>query len=243
MFQFLGEVERLVSDLYPYRVPLTIGALAVLVAAFAGAWRAGWVHAAARTVRRYPLPSAAAALLVLAVTLPVAWYLASPLWTRVELNEASPLAAAPTADPTEAPPSLVATPPATPRAERTPPAREPTATATPFVAREVSRGMWMGADAFHFAEGDALIIEVAPGQYVLRVENFSIRNGPDLYMMLSPDPDGYTDAALNLGSLRATDGAFNYDIPPGTDLSTYQSVVVWCEDFAVLFATARLEMI
>jgi len=114
-------------------------------------------------------------------------------------------------------------------------------TPEPFRPREARRGVWEGADAFHFAEGDALIIEVAPGRYVLRVENFSVRNGPDLFMYLSPDPDGYAEGGLTLGELRATDGSFNYEIPEGTDLSLFKSVVVWCERFAVLFATATLE--
>lgn len=84
------------------------------------------------------------------------------------------------------------------------------------------------------------MIETAPGQYVLRVEDFSVRNGPDLFVMLSPAPDGYREGALKLGRLRATDGAFNYEIPPGTDLTRFQSAVIWCEQFATLFGTATL---
>ncbi len=253
MFEFVGNIERLVADLYPYRVPISIGMLLVAVALFVVAWRMGWVAAIARTVRRYPVQSVAAVVVVLAVTLPVGWYLASPLWTRIELIEESPLAAVasqetPTASVpqgtpvTEGTPTTNGTPTGQPPVMMTEPVpTEPVPTEIPFVPAEVSRGIWMGADSFHFAEGEALIIETAPGEYVLRVENFSVRNGPDLYMMLSPDPDGYAEGALNLGELRATDGAFNYDIPPGTDLADYASVIVWCEDFAVLFATATLE--
>ena len=46
------------------------------------------------------------------------------------------------------------------------------------------RGMFEGADDFHFGRGDALLIETAPGAYTLRFENFSVRNGPDLFVYL-----------------------------------------------------------
>lgn len=84
------------------------------------------------------------------------------------------------------------------------------------------------------------MIETAPGQYVLRFEDFSVRNGPDLFVYLSPSPDGYADGALKLGELKATDGAFNYEVPPGTEIEAFQSAIVWCEGFSVLFGTATL---
>jgi hypothetical protein len=107
-------------------------------------------------------------------------------------------------------------------------------------AKVVAKGEFMGADDFHFGEGQALLIETAPGSYVLRFENFSVRNGPDLFVYLSPAAEGDLDGALKLGGLKGTDGAFNYDVPPGTDISTFRSAVVWCDQFAVLFATAPL---
>ena len=83
-------------------------------------------------------------------------------------------------------------------------------------------------------------IETAPGRYTLRFEEFSVRNGPDLYVYLSPDAAGYADGALELGTLKATDGAFGYELPEGTDPSDFGSAVIWCKQFAVLFAVAPL---
>ncbi len=120
------------------------------------------------------------------------------------------------------------------------PAAATDAPASGFEPHVVSQGEFEGADDFHFGNGTALLIESEPGVYVLRLEEFSVRNGPDLFVYLSPDPGGYTDAAINLGELKGTDGAFNYDIPAGTDVSQYQSAIVWCKAFAVLFATATL---
>jgi hypothetical protein len=104
----------------------------------------------------------------------------------------------------------------------------------------VQTGEFVGADDFHFGRGDAQLIETEPGVYVLRFENFSVRNGPDLFVYLSTDPSGEdVEEALNLGSLKATDGAFNYEIPPEIDVSTIRSAVVWCKQFSVLFAHAE----
>ena len=76
---------------------------------------------------------------------------------------------------------------------------------------------------------------------MLRLENFSVRNGPDLYVYLVRDEGARrVDESLNLGRLKATDGAFNYDIPAGVDIASVKSVVVWCKQFGVLFAEAPL---
>ncbi len=155
------------------------------------------------------------------------------------------------ATPTTAPPgtpggsggqATVTDPPATgtpappaPPVTATAPAPSPTPGFEPHVIRQ---GEFEGADDFHFGEGTALLIESEPGEYVLRFEDFSVRNGPDLFVYLSPNPEGYDDAAINLGELKGTDGAFNYEIPAGTDITQYKSAVVWCKAFSVLFATA-----
>ncbi|MDH4143473.1 MAG: DM13 domain-containing protein, partial [Chloroflexota bacterium] len=114
----------------------------------------------------------------------------------------------------------------------------PTPTPTPFVPSTITAGEFEGTDDFHFGRGTASIIEVAPGRYHLRLEDFSVRNGPDLYVYLSPSPDGYADDALELGTLKATDGSFGYDLPEGTDPSRFRSAIIWCKQFSHLFATA-----
>jgi hypothetical protein len=50
--------------------------------------------------------------------------------------------------------------------------------------------------------------------------------------------DGSRD--LYLGELKATNGSFNYEVPTGTSLGDYKSVVVWCRAFATLFTWADL---
>jgi hypothetical protein len=240
---------------------------------------------------------------LLIITIPVGWYLLSPLWTRTTIYEESPLAAAGVtvpgvAAPTSTPRELAEDTPAVPALEQTPvspptptpveptptseptvtvethdpqddvpeptpdsaleptaeivsdptpaqesePVSEPTPEPTPevFTPRLVSSGQLSGADDFHFAAGTALLIETEPGVYVLRLEEFSVRNGPDLFVYLAAGPDYLDDAAINLGGLRATDGSINYDVPAGTDISQFQGVVIWCRAFAVFFGSAPL---
>jgi hypothetical protein len=227
--EIFGDIERLLSDLYPYRWLITAG-LAVAIAAFVGiGFRLGW-H---RAIARRPLLSAAIALPVAAVIILGGWYTLSPLWERTYLEEASPLEAA--AMPTVAP---------TTTGEETATGVDPapeTPVSAPGLPRQTHSGVVMGADDFHFGRGNVLLIETAPGVYTLRFEDFSVRNGPDLFVYLTPDPSGESvEGGINLGELKATDGAFNYEVPPGTDISQFASAVVWCKQFAVLFAVAEL---
>ena len=46
--------------------------------------------------------------------------------------------------------------------------------------------------------------------------------------------------SLYLGALKATNGSFNYELPPTADVASYQSVVVWCRAFRVLITWADL---
>jgi outer membrane protein TolC len=82
---------------------------------------------------------------------------------------------------------------------------------------------------------------LAMGQ-LQRFENVAIQNGPDLHVYLARGTGGAYDGArdLYLGALKATNGSFNYELPAGTAVSDYRSVVVWCRAFTVLFTWADL---
>ena len=96
----------------------------------------------------------------------------------------------------------------------------------------------------HPAEGTATVISDGTETY-LRFEEFATDNGPDLYVYLStaaPDApaDRFDDDFVDLGRLKGNIGDQNYLIPAGTDLDTYATVVIWCEDFSVAFGSAGL---
>lgn len=234
-----GELERFFSEVvYPVWPLFAVLAIAIGLGAGYLAFRLGW-HVIAL---RHRLLTAAAAVIFLAVAVPVGYYTISPIFERNTVCEASPIAGADAGSDECDGDSLVldADDDLAIGAPDTSPDPTPAPAEAPFDARAIARGEFRGADDFHFGEGQALLIETAPGEYTLRFENFSVRNGPDLYVYLSPSADGYADGALELGTLKGTDGAFNYEVPAGTDISGFRSAVVWCKAFSVLFAHATL---
>jgi hypothetical protein len=233
IMQFGGDIERILAWVYPNRVLAGATTLIVVLAIAAFGYSRGW-H---RTARRHPRATAASVLLALAVGAPVAWILASPLFIRTELVEAAP-------DGVDAvPPSPSAS--IVPQDSRSPAAPKATLSArsspSPFAPTTLARGRFRGADDFHYGSGIARILESRPGEFILRFEDFSVRNGPDLFVYLSPSADGYANGAIELGRLKATDGSFNYAIPSGTDVHQLRSAVIWCKAFSVQFAHAELD--
>lgn len=106
---------------------------------------------------------------------------------------------------------------------------------------EVS-GRFKDADSFHRGSGKATIYTLPGGKRVLRFEDFTVTNGPALSVYLVRSADGNVESGyLDLGKLKGNKGNQNYDIPAGTDLSSYRSVVIWCVPFRVTFATASLK--
>ena len=102
----------------------------------------------------------------------------------------------------------------------------------------VSSGTFQGADEFHFGSGRASVVASADGSLRIRFDEFSVRNGPDLFVYITRDPGGDIAGGVELGKLKATDGSFEYVLPDGTDPGAIGSVVIWCKQFAVLFAHA-----
>lgn len=231
--ELLGELERAFATvIYPNRFVVAILVVLALVGLALVARRRRWDHA----VRRHPRAVAGALVVVLAVGLPLGWYLGSPLFLSTTVDEPPPVAAT---APTEAPASAQ---PLQPGAGATSDA--PVASATPAVepsAAAERTGSFVGADEFHFGEGMVRLIETAPGTFTVRLEDFAVRNGPDLFVYLSPSPDGYAEGAVELGRLKADRGNQNYTVPAGTDVDGAASVIIWCREFSVLFATAPLD--
>jgi len=260
MEEIFGELERFGSEfIYPNRWIILPIVIVLIVGALAAAWRLRLYQ----PLLDHKYITAGVGIPLLAIAIPVGWYLLSPLWERSFLEEAAPefdrtAVAVTTEDATSTPPPTTAARATTETAAAT--EAGTSAATTPAAAADASGsdsagedgggatlvafGEWQGSDEFHFAEGQALIIETEPGVYILRVENFSVRNGPDLFVYLSRNPDGWEEeGAINLGDLKATDGAFNYEIPPDVDIEEFKSAVVWCRRFAVLFGHATLQVV
>jgi hypothetical protein len=236
------ELQRAFFDaIYTDRILLGIAAGVFAVGAALVARRHGWFGVA----RRYPVRAGIVLVAGLAIALPLGHYVASPLWIRTELIEPDPVGIV--APPTVLIPPSARADVATPVGSQASPSPDvsPSAThsAPPLTARRLASGSFHGTDDFHFGRGTATIIETAPGAYTLRLEAFSVRNGPDLYVYLSPSAKDYVKGAVEVGRLKATDGAFGYELPPGTDPADFASAIIWCKQFSHLFAVAPLEAI
>jgi hypothetical protein len=219
----------LLALLYDYRY-LAIGLAAfAVIALLLVARRYRWAAAA----RRHPVASAIVAVAAVIVVAPVAWYLVSPIWIRTELIE-PPVAAAERTPPPAATPTARHVATAVPEASARP-------TATAWLAAAPRSGTFQGTDDFHFGRGTATLMETAPGEWTIRLDDFSVRNGPDLFVYLSPSKRDYADGALEVAKLKATDGSFNVPLPDGADPTDMRSVLIWCKQFSHLFAWATLE--
>ena len=113
-------------------------------------------------------------------------------------------------------------------------------------AEQVSVGSFRDADSFHRGAGRAAIYTLSSGETLLRLEEFMVTNGPGLHVLLSrhSNPGSRSEVKdqgyLDLGRLKANIGDQNYEIPSGTDLSAYGSVVIYCMPFHVIFSVASL---
>ena len=100
-------------------------------------------------------------------------------------------------------------------------------------------GTFVGVnDGIHNADGNVKVIRLSNGTDILRLEDFSSTNGPDLYVYLSTDKSA--SDFVNLGRLKGNVGNQNYQIPQGTELEKYDTVLIWCQAFSVLFGSAEI---
>lgn len=75
--------------------------------------------------------------------------------------------------------------------------------------------------------------------YMLKLENFSTTNGPDLKVYLSKAST--PQAFISLGDLKSTNGNQVYDITGKPDFTQYKYVLIHCERFNHLFGRAELK--
>ncbi len=89
----------------------------------------------------------------------------------------------------------------------------------------------------HTAEGVAKIVSVDGNNEYLRFEEFMVINGPDLHVYLTTGGD--VQNGEHLGKLKGSKGDQNYSLV-GIDTAKYDTVVIFCQPFRVVFATATL---
>jgi|SRR5688572_1849910 len=106
----------------------------------------------------------------------------------------------------------------------------------PGQATLVKAGILMGVG--HSVNGTVKIYDDA-GKKVVALDPFSSQNGPDLKVYLSTDQNA--SQYINLGPLKSTTGKQSYEITGMPNLEEYKFVLVWCQEFSVLFGKAELQ--
>lgn len=99
-------------------------------------------------------------------------------------------------------------------------------------------GQFVNGERSYQVSGDAFIFELEDGSRVLRLEDFSSTNGPDLkvYFATSTDASDF----VSLGELKGNVGNQNYELPDSLDIGKYNTVLIWCESFSRHFGNAVL---
>ncbi|WP_298437763.1 DM13 domain-containing protein [uncultured Jannaschia sp.] len=75
------------------------------------------------------------------------------------------------------------------------------------------------------------------GNQVNLLADFTFGSAPDPKIALGRD--GY-DAKTLMGPLKSTSGASSYTLPAGIDPSQYNEIWIWCEQYNVPLAVAKL---
>jgi len=169
-------------------------------------------------------------LILILIAIPIGWYLISPLFITVELQEESPIIndAMDSMNPKK-------------RAEfdaAVKIAQEETSEINEEMlsAKILLQGVFK--PRAHEVEGKVLLIE-DNGKKILRFEDFDTINGPNLHIYLSSDLGD--EKFIDLGRLKATKGSFNYELEDDFDAAKYNKILVWCVPFRILFSYAELK--
>lgn len=105
------------------------------------------------------------------------------------------------------------------------------------------QGSFQGSDFVHRSGGQAILLESGI-EKILRFENFSVTNGPDLYVYLVKTDRPTNDQQslgeyIDLGKLKGNRGDQNYNISQVID--GYGTVVIWCKQYSQVFAFAKFK--
>ena len=98
------------------------------------------------------------------------------------------------------------------------------------------------SDPLHWGQGKVSVYE----RTVFLEPDFKVGPGPKYHVYLLPKAQVRSEAdvkaatPVDLGRLRSFEGSQRYSIPESVNLDSYNSVVIWCEQFSVLISPADL---
>lgn len=103
----------------------------------------------------------------------------------------------------------------------------------------ISSGIFEGLEN-HSAQGSATMLKAGDKYYIRFEDDFSVTNGPDLFVYLGKN--GVYDPSSRLSILKGNIGGQNYEIPSDINIENYNEVWIWCRAFSVPFAKAVLSI-
>ena len=109
----------------------------------------------------------------------------------------------------------------------------------------IGKGSFNEIDVVHKGRGTATVSRLPDGRLHVQLDDFSVTNGPDLYVYLSKHaaPGGHAqvvDDGVRVGKLKAPEGAFGYETEAAVDPADVKSVVIYCYAFRTIFSVATL---
>jgi hypothetical protein len=181
-----------------------------------------------RRILRHPVTWVVLPVAVIGLVIGLWLFQPWKLWTHSRVDEAIPVAA------------------------NRPAPTGPTGTGTTTAPQPAPRPEVLAEGGFvngeHNTSGTARVLRLTDGSRVLRLEDFSTSDGPDVHVWLTDAQSGGANGSFDggrhvkLGKLKATDGNQNYPIPADAKLDGLRSAVIWCDRFNVAFGSAPLTL-
>lgn len=109
-------------------------------------------------------------------------------------------------------------------------------------------GVFVQGDSTYSISGTARIIE-APDGRLLALEEFSVTNGPDLFVYAVQSPSTANDEVksavradrfVELAPLKGNKGTQTYQLPDTFDLTAMPVISIWCKRFGRNFGSVHL---
>lgn len=102
------------------------------------------------------------------------------------------------------------------------------------------RGNFVGFDRIHTGTG-TVNVTMQEDSHIIRFESdFSVQNGPDLYVGLGKDGKYIEGSEISL--LKGNIGSQNYVVDEKFDTEKYNEIWIWCKQFSTPFARATLSV-
>jgi hypothetical protein len=121
--------------------------------------------------------------------------------------------------------------------DATPATASPNETFNPATATLLKQGFFSGNMNYNVS-GSVKLYDYQGKKYIY-FENFSSSNGPDLKVYVATS--NTASQFVTLGALKGVSGTQSYLVTNPPDFNQYNKVLIWCQQFGVLFGTSTIQ--